>query len=65
MRELLDEFRNDDVYVFRKEYTTFNHFIYESIDGMKVNIIDKNLGYINRGKVSIRVTPNMCERILK
>lgn len=64
MRELIDEFNEDEVYIFRKSYTTFTSPLYDLIDGMKVKVINKELGNIRHKGISYRITPEMCEKVI-
>lgn len=63
MRELLDCFDEESVYVFRKSYTTLTQPIYNFVDGKRVFIDDTGRGYVKHNKIKIYITPNMCEKI--
>lgn len=63
MRELINEFDTKSTYIFRRNFINSDNKVYDWVDGMKVKILNKDSGYINRNGISIMIYPNMTEKI--
>lgn len=63
MREILNNFEMDGVYVFRKNYTTYTSKMYDLIDGSRVDVRNETEGVISKNGITFMVTPGFCEKI--